>query len=173
MLQRVKSTWYGSISFVIYSNWLSVLCVKACVGGPPHQPSWGCSQLCRPLWGNQTLPTIHWQRSLADDISDSFGSAHSCRNRSVCVIITVSVCSYHEWLKLLMIYSAKQEWLKLNQARSIILPLINALLTEAVCAGQNKVGLSVHADTALLLIGQLLHSAWTHKQKRPKVLTVF
>lgn len=54
------------------------------------------------------------------------------------------------------------------QACSIILPFINALLTETVCAGQYKVGLSVHADTALLLISQLLHSAWKHKQERVK-----
>lgn len=62
-------------------------CVKACVGGPPRQPSWGCSQLCRPLWGYQTVPTIHWQQSPAGGISDSFGSAHSCGNRRERVMI--------------------------------------------------------------------------------------
>lgn len=42
---------------------------------------------------------------------------------------------------------------------SIILPFINAFLTEAVGAGQDEVCFSIHADTALLLISQLLHSA--------------
>ncbi len=62
--------------------------------------------------------------------------------------------------------------LKWIRAWAIILPFINALLTEAVRTGKNKVGLSVHADTALLLIGQLLHSAWAHVQKRDKVLII-
>lgn len=77
----------GTGRFPLSSNWLSVQRVKACVGGPPRQPSWGCSQLCRPLWGCQTVPTIHWQQSPAGGISDSFGSAHSCRNRRECAII--------------------------------------------------------------------------------------
>lgn len=73
----VKSTWYGSVS----CKRLGGLSVKACVGGLRRQPSWGCSQRCRPLWGNQTAPTILWQRSPAGDTLDSFGSARSCRNR--------------------------------------------------------------------------------------------
>lgn len=40
-----------------------------------------------------------------------------------------------------------------------IVPFIDAFLTEAVGAGQDEVCFSIHADTALLLIGQLLHSA--------------
>lgn len=165
VLQHVKSTWYGSISV----KWPSVLRVKACVGGPHHQPSWGCSQLCHPLWGNRTVPTILWQQSPAGDISDSFGSAHSCRNRKQCVTMTVKC-----WF---MSYRAKTFFLtkrimKIN-SWSISLPFINALLTEAVCAGQNEVCLSIHADTALLLISQLLHSAWPHKQKADKVWTIF
>lgn len=74
-------------------------CVKACVGGLPHQPNWGWSRLSLPPWGNQTLPTIHWQQWLAGDISDSFGSAHSCRHRREFAVITDVVCTYCAWLK--------------------------------------------------------------------------
>lgn len=38
-------------------------------------------------------------------------------------------------------------------------PFVDALLTEAVSAGQDEVGLAVHADAALLLVGQLLDPA--------------
>lgn len=55
--------------------------------------------------------------------------------------------------------------MKRIQHRAVILPFIDAPLTEAVRAGQNEVCLSVHADAALLLIGQLLHSARPHKQR--------
>lgn len=41
----------------------------------------------------------------------------------------------------------------------VISPFINALLAEAVGAGQDEVSFPIHADAALLLIGQLLHSA--------------
>lgn len=33
-----------------------------------------------------------------------------------------------------------------------LLPLVNALLTEAVSTGQNEVRFTIHADAALLLI---------------------
>lgn len=57
------------------------MCVKACEGGQHHLPGSECIPLCRPLWGNRTTPTILWQRWPAGDISDSFDSARSCRNR--------------------------------------------------------------------------------------------
>lgn len=55
----------------------------------------------------------------------------------------------------------------INEMSSLTLPLVNALLTEAVGAGQDEVGLSVHADAALLLISQLLHSVAenTHRSR--------
>lgn len=37
------------------------------------------------------------------------------------------------------------------------LPLVNTLLTEAVCTGQNKVCFPIHTNTAFLLISQLFH----------------
>lgn len=150
LLWQVKSTWYGSLS----CKRLGVLCVKACVGGLHHQPSSGCSQLCRLLWGNQTVPTILWQRSPAGGTLDSFGSARSCRHRE-------SERLYWGQRWVIIPFSM----LTCLQSRSFNLPLVNALLTEAVSTGQDEVCLPVHADTALLLISQLLHSAWTHKQK--------
>lgn len=38
-------------------------------------------------------------------------------------------------------------------------PFVDALLTEAVSARQDEVGLAVHADAALLLVSQLLDPA--------------
>lgn len=61
---------------------LGALWVKACVGGPHHQPSWGCSRRCRPLWGNRTAPRTLWRRLPAGGTLDSSGSARSCRNGS-------------------------------------------------------------------------------------------
>lgn len=39
-------------------------------------------------------------------------------------------------------------------------PLVNALLTKAVSTGQDKVSPTVHTDTALFLVSQLLYPAW-------------
>lgn len=41
-----------------------------------------------------------------------------------------------------------------------LLPLVNALLTEAVSTGQDEVRFPIHADTALFLISQLLYPVW-------------
>jgi len=41
----------------------------------------------------------------------------------------------------------------------VVSPFVDALLAEAVSAGQDEVSLPVHADAALLFVGQLLHSA--------------
>lgn len=46
-----------------------------------------------------------------------------------------------------------------NGSDRAVSPFVDALLTEAVSAGQDEVGLAVHADAALLLVGQLLHPA--------------
>lgn len=49
-----------------------------------------------------------------------------------------------------------------------ISPFVNAFLTEAVRAGQDEVSVPIHADTTLLFVSQLLHSAW--KQKVDQIL---
>lgn len=43
------------------------------------------------------------------------------------------------------------------------LPLVNTLLTEAVCTGQNKVCFPIHTDTAFFLISQLFNPVTEHK----------
>lgn len=46
-------------------------------------------------------------------------------------------------------------------------PFVDALLTEAVSAGQDEVGLAIHADAALLLVGQLLDPEQQTANKSP------
>lgn len=121
------------------------MCVKVCEGGQHHLPGSGCIPLCRPLWGNRTTPTTLWQRWPAGDISDSFDSARSCGHRKT---MKRGAPGCVQWMK----YS------------SITLPFVNALLTEAVGTGQDEVCFSIHADTALFFISQLLHSAAENTQ---------
>lgn len=110
---------------------------------------------------------------ISDSTHDSL-AAVTCRRHigqfRLCPLLRKQkgACDDHQslfrWQKNLLDYSSL--W-------AIISPFINAFLTEAVCTGQNEVRLSVHADTTLLLVSQLLHSAPTHKQRTDKVLLLF
>lgn len=137
-----------------------------------------CSVL-RPVWVARLVSQVEDVASyvvLCGDIRQYprfIGSSHlQAAYRTVSALPTPAETEGSVWWSSIT-FSVTKELLDYSSLWAIISPFINAFLTEAVCTGQNEVRLSVHADTTLLLVSQLLHSAPTHKQRTDKVLLLF